>query len=95
MESETYPDEGVQGYIKGNSVWVEFNALEQPEVAERFECCWTPTILFEGAEGREHGRSEGYSTPSASSAKRPWPGSKTRSTVEGPRRSQPTTQEKL
>jgi thioredoxin-related protein len=63
MEAETYPDEGVQGYIKGNPVWVEFNALEQPEVAERFECCWTPTILFEDAEGREPGRSEGYLDP--------------------------------
>jgi thioredoxin-related protein len=63
MEAETYPDEGVQGYIEGNFVPVEFNALEQPEVAERFDCSWTPTIIFEDAEGREHRRSEGYLDP--------------------------------
>jgi uncharacterized protein YyaL (SSP411 family) len=63
MEAETYPDGGVQAYTEQHFVPVRFNVLERPEVAERFNSGWTPTIIVEDAEGREHRRSQGYLDP--------------------------------
>ncbi len=58
MEAETYPEDSVRGYIEEHFVPVRFNVLEQPEVAKRLDSGWTPTIIVEDAEGREHRRSE-------------------------------------
>lgn len=63
MEAETYPEDSVRGYIEEHFVPVRFNVLEQPEVAKRLDSGWTPTIIVEDAEGREHRRSEGYLDP--------------------------------
>lgn len=49
MEAETYPHGGVRGYIEGYFVPVRFNVLELPEIAERFNSGWTPTIIVEDA----------------------------------------------
>ena len=63
MEAETYPDSAIQGYIEEHLVPVRFNVLEQPEVAKRVDSGWTPTLIVEDAESREHRRSEGYLGP--------------------------------
>lgn len=63
MEAETYPDGEVQVYTERRFVPVRFNVLERPEVAEHFNSGWTPTIIVEDAEGREHRRSQGYLDP--------------------------------
>ena len=63
MEAETYPDGGVREYTEQRFVPVRFNVLEQQEMAERFDSGWTPTIIVEDAEGREHRRSQGYLDP--------------------------------
>ena len=49
MEAETYPENEVRAYIERRFVPVRFNVLEQPEVAERHNSGWTPTIIVEDA----------------------------------------------
>lgn len=63
MEAETYPDGEVRAYTERRFVPVRFNVLERPEIAARFNSGWTPTIIVEDAEGREHRRSQGYLGP--------------------------------
>ncbi len=63
MNTETYPDGAVRSYVEEHFVPVRFNVLEQPEAEERFNSGWTPTVIVEDAEGREHRRSQGYLDP--------------------------------
>ncbi|MBI4311871.1 MAG: thioredoxin family protein, partial [Chloroflexi bacterium] len=59
----TYPDFSVQEYIKKRFVPVRFNVVAKPEVMDRFNASWTPTIIVEDVRGREHRRSVGYLDP--------------------------------
>ena len=63
MGEITYPDGAVRAYIEEHFVPVRFNTIERPEVEESFNSGWTPTIIVEDAEGREHRRSQGYLDP--------------------------------
>ena len=63
MGSETYPDGSVQNYVEEHFIPIRFNVLEQPEAEEIFNSGWTPTVIVEDAEGREHRRSQGYLDP--------------------------------
>ena len=63
MDEATYPDGVVRMYIEEHFVPVRFNTIERPEVEESFNSGWTPTIIVEDAEGREHRRSQGYLDP--------------------------------
>lgn len=60
MGQTTYPDPAAEGYIEEHFVPVRFNTIEQPEVERGFDSGWTPTLIVEDAEGREHRRSQGY-----------------------------------
>lgn len=60
MGEVTYPDREVEDYIERHFAPVRFNTLEEPEVERSFNSGWTPTLIFEDAEGREHRRSQGY-----------------------------------
>src|SRR5262245_19700607 len=60
MDAVTYADARVQQYIREHFVPVQFNVVEQPEVMQRFNTPWTPTVIVQDADGREHRRSQGY-----------------------------------
>ncbi len=63
MDEVTYPDDAVRGYVEEHFVPVRFNVLEQPEIAEQFDSGWTPTLIVQDTEGRDHRRSQGYLDP--------------------------------
>ena len=60
MGAVTYPDPEVERFIDQYFVPVQFNVVEQAEVMDRFNAPWTPTLIVQDADGREHRRSEGY-----------------------------------
>jgi hypothetical protein len=60
MGAVTYPNPEVERYLNQHFIPVQFNVVEQPEVMDRFNTPWTPTIIIQDAEGREHRRSQGY-----------------------------------
>ncbi|HTE20754.1 MAG TPA: thioredoxin family protein, partial [Armatimonadota bacterium] len=59
----TYPDPAVEAYIEEHFIPVQFNVSEQPEAMEQFNTPWTPTLIVQDAEGREHRRAQGYLDP--------------------------------
>src|ERR1051326_4359621 len=63
MGAVTYPNPEVGRSIAQHFVPVQFNVVEQPEVMDRFNTPWTPTLLVEDAQGREHRRAQGYHDP--------------------------------
>jgi hypothetical protein len=63
MGAVTYPDPDVERTIEEHFIPVQFNVVEQPEVMDRFNSAWTPTLIVQDAEGREHRRAEGYHDP--------------------------------
>jgi hypothetical protein len=63
MGAVTYPDERVAKMINDNFIPVQINVVDHPEFTDRFLARWTPTVFFMDAEGREHRRMVGYSTP--------------------------------
>jgi hypothetical protein len=60
MGAVTYPNPEVERYIQQHFIPVQFNVVEQPEVMQQFNASWTPTLIVQDAEGREHRRSQGY-----------------------------------
>ena len=64
MGAVTYPNPEVERFIEEHFIPVQFNVVEQPEVMDRFNTPWTPTLIVLDAEGREHRRSQGYLDPS-------------------------------
>jgi hypothetical protein len=63
MGAVTYPNPAVSQTIEEQFVPVQFNVAEQPDVMDRFNTPWTPTLIVQDAEGREHRRSQGYLDP--------------------------------
>src|SRR5437764_9105384 len=63
MGAVTYPNPEVERFIQQHFIPVQFNVAEQPEAMERFNSTWTPTLIVQDAEGREHRRSQGYLDP--------------------------------
>lgn len=63
MGAVTYPNPEVERFIQQHFIPVQFNVVEQPEVMKQFNTPWTPTIIVQDAEGREHRRSQGYLDP--------------------------------
>jgi hypothetical protein len=60
MGAVTYPNPEVKRYIQQHFIPVQFNVVEQPAVMEQFNASWTPTLIVQDPEGREHRRSQGY-----------------------------------
>jgi hypothetical protein len=63
MGAVTYPNPQVERYLEEHFIPVQFNVVEQPEVMDRFNTPWTPTLIVQDVEGREHRRSQGYFDP--------------------------------
>lgn len=63
MGTVTYPHAEVAQYIEKHFIPVQFNVVEQPEVIDRFNSAWTPTLIVRDVEGREYRRSLGYLDP--------------------------------
>ena len=63
MGAVTYPNPEVERVIREQFVPVQFNVVEQPEVMDQFNGHWTPTLIVQDAEGREHRRTQGYLDP--------------------------------
>jgi hypothetical protein len=63
MGAVTYPNPEVERFIAEHFIPVQFNVVEQPEVMDRFNTPWTPTLIVQDADGREHRRSQGYLDP--------------------------------
>ena len=63
MGAVTYPDPEVERFINEHFIPVQFDVVEQPEVMDQFNTPWTPTLIVQDAEGREHRRSQGYLDP--------------------------------
>ena len=63
MGAVTYPDPAVEQYLRDHFIPVQFNVAEQPEVMDQFNTPWTPTLIVQDADGREHRRSQGYLDP--------------------------------
>ena len=55
-----YPDPRVEALIRDNLVPIRIDVRKKPELMERFNVQWTPTILLLGPDGREHHRIEGF-----------------------------------
>ena len=55
-----YPDPKVASFIQDNFVPDRAHVKEQPEVFERFNAQWTPTILILDPSGAERHRFEGF-----------------------------------
>ena len=64
MGAVTYPNPEVDRYLTAHFIPVQFDVVEQPEVMEQFNTPWTPTLIVQDAEGREHRRAQGYLDPS-------------------------------
>lgn len=60
MGESTYPNEAVESYLERHFVPVRFNTIEEPDVEADFGSGWTPTLIVEDLDGREHRRSQGY-----------------------------------
>src|SRR5947209_17205652 len=63
MGAVTYPNPEVERFINDHFIPTQFNVVEQPEVMDQFNTPWTPTLIIQDAEGREHRRSQGYLDP--------------------------------
>lgn len=63
MGAGTYPNSTVESYIVERFIPVQFNVDERPEVMEEFNTSWTPTLIVQDSEGREHRRCQGYLDP--------------------------------
>jgi uncharacterized protein YyaL (SSP411 family) len=63
MGAVTYPHAEVERFINEHFVPVQFNVVEQPHVMEQFNTPWTPTLIVQDPDGREHRRSQGYLDP--------------------------------
>jgi hypothetical protein len=63
MGAVTYPNPEVEQYLQQHFIPVQFNVVEQPDVMQRFNTPWTPTLLVLDADGKEHRRSQGYLDP--------------------------------
>lgn len=63
MGAVTYPNPEVEQYILQNFIPVQFNVVEQPDVMQLFNTPWTPTLIVQDADGKEHRRSQGYLDP--------------------------------
>ena len=60
MGAVTYPDPEVSRMIEEHFIPVQFDVVAQPEIMEHFNTPWTPTLIVQDAEGKEHRRSQGY-----------------------------------
>jgi hypothetical protein len=60
MGAVTYPDPKVARMIADHFVPVQFDVVAEPEVMDRYNTPWTPTLIVEDANGKEHRRSQGY-----------------------------------
>src|SRR5438105_123886 len=60
MGAVTYPDPAVERFIHERFIPVQYNVVEQPEVMDWFNTPWTPTLIVQDPDGREHRRSQGY-----------------------------------
>lgn len=60
MGAVTYPDPAVERTINERFIPVQFNVAEQPQAMDQFNTPWTPTLIVQDAEGREHRRTQGY-----------------------------------
>jgi hypothetical protein len=63
MGAVTYPDPEVERVIREQFVPVQYNVVEQPEVMDQFNGHWTPTLIVQDANGKEHRRAQGYLDP--------------------------------
>jgi hypothetical protein len=62
MGAVTYPDEKVTRFVDLNFIPVQIPTANA-ELMEKYVVKWTPTILVLDADGREHYRMVGFSTP--------------------------------
>ncbi len=60
MGAGTYPDPEVERYLAQHFVPVQYNVVEQPDSMRQFNSTWTPTLIVQDADGREHRRAQGY-----------------------------------
>src|SRR5437588_12135466 len=60
MGAVTYPNPQVERFVEQHFVPVQFNVAEQPGVMEQFNSTWTPTLIVQDTDGKEHRRSHGY-----------------------------------
>lgn len=63
MDAVTYPDAAVSSFIDRELIPVQYNVQDHPDAFERFNSAWTPTLIVQDAEGREHRRTQGYLNP--------------------------------
>src|SRR5262245_17876382 len=63
MGTVTYPNPEVEQYIRQNFIPVQFNVQDQPDKMDEFNAVWTPALIVQDADGREHRRSLGYLDP--------------------------------
>jgi tetratricopeptide (TPR) repeat protein len=59
----TYPNNEVAAFIREHFIPVQFPIADRPDMAERFNAHWTPTIIILDGDGKEHHRSVGYLPP--------------------------------
>jgi hypothetical protein len=55
-----YPEPRVDQLVRENFIPVRIQVRENPQIMERFNVQWTPTIVLLGPDGKEHHRIEGF-----------------------------------
>jgi hypothetical protein len=63
METVTYSDHRVAGFIERDCVPVKVAVTDEPALVDEYLVTWTPTIVFADERGRAHYRVEGYHPP--------------------------------
>jgi hypothetical protein len=63
MGAVTYPNPEVEQYLNAHFIPVQFDVMAQPEKMEELNSMWTPTIIVQDGEGKEHRRTQGYLDP--------------------------------
>ena len=63
MGTVTYPNPDVERVINAHFVPTRFNVKEDPGVMDRWNASWTPTLIVEDPDGKEHRRVQGFLDP--------------------------------
>lgn len=63
MDTVTYPSDQVVTSVQDYFVPVKIKVKERPELCEKYDVHWTPTVLFLNPEGKVIERVDGYLPP--------------------------------
>lgn len=63
MDTVTYPDPRVAGFLERHFIPVKVHVKESRDLIEQYLVSWTPNVVLADDHGRVHDRVEGYLPP--------------------------------